>query len=1174
MTPPSTPPSISLRLAPLFEEVAQRYGFHGGQGGPAEYRIPSAALEGLRIYGRALEPADVVRYCRQQGLEVEEEGGSLLFPAEAAGPEEWRRARGAFRALLRWLSEENPHRLGRLPPYRWDRPRTPVGPLHTSREWLQRAYADGFVAPEKKELVADLRACQGMYLASVDRDERGPRCALLDSSSQISSALTGFNQPSLRGMLAYPEAFLNPDYRRVELHPVEAFRRVLRRMSPPELKYVSFTNSGAEAVEKALALAALKFPERGRRIVAFKGGFHGRTLLALSCSWNPEKREPFRMEGFEAHFVDFPDHPDPDTRHPIPPGWIPFWEKAADPDFSPEELKRGNGALLERELEALCQVRRRLLTGEVFAVVVEPFQGEGGDRYATPRFFQALRALTRACGVALVLDEVQAGMGLGGTFFWHQTFDLPYPPDFVCLAKKAQLGVVLSTIPDPAPTSAHVASVLRGYLMSQLVNPEAIRRVEEQVRPRLRALAERHAMMENPRCRGLAFAFDVPDEESAQALVDQRFDRGYLVYKAGTRTLRYRLHVSVSPRELDLIFAALEQSLALLERYGPRRIPSEASHPWDTPVPSCHPAPRDLDDLEGTDWNAVLRVYGQLEEEAFQALHSRCGEDPVAWYRRCRPAWAAGSQEAGPPVSWLHFVRYLATLRGTRIHRLTPELWGRYKDQIMALEKRIYEPARRDSEEFLAEIVSHPRSVCLVAVEAERVVGFALAGPLEGVPGVRGPHEDPERGRGTCLYSADIAVAPEFRGRGLGVRLKRGQIEWARRLGYRWIRSRNRVDRADRMMEINRSLGACEIFYYPRDYREDRAPCLYSSTPVEGRLELPVHWSRGVEEPTGGRLAAEDWEDWDLAAMHKLSLANWATPNYVRYVEWLREIRPPGLDHLYLASGRDEAADKAVKTLKFHRRKATMCASFHGAYWGHTTAAARSLSDPAIPGYYPWIHLPYPAVEGDPLEDGPLTREEARVLEELRRQIREPAYWLGVFVEPVQEKTGRRVSARFLRALRELCDELDVPLVFNESASWAYRGAPCRFFTEALGFAPEVLVFYAGGQLGHTLVNRRYFIPTPLAMISTWEGDELSFLRLREQMRTVEAALDETRLARADEALRAAGAHTWRGTGWVELPGRKPQRLDPSLEGSDRYLVVPPLTCLMTDLDDLLEQLR
>lgn len=181
---------------------------------------------------------------------------------------------------------------------------------------------------------------------------------------------------------------------RVLLEPVTArAATALARVSPPGLDRVHFANSGAEAVETALKLARA----HGKiSLVATHGGFHGKTLGALSATGNPLYREAF--------------HPLlPDTCH------VPFGDA-------------------EALAEALAARRDRA------CVVVEPVQGEAGVVVPPPGYLRAVAAACREYGAFLVVDEVQTGMGRLGT--WWGLDAEGVTPDAMLVAKGLSGGVV------------------------------------------------------------------------------------------------------------------------------------------------------------------------------------------------------------------------------------------------------------------------------------------------------------------------------------------------------------------------------------------------------------------------------------------------------------------------------------------------------------------------------------------------------------------------------------------------------------------------------------------------------------------------------------------------------------------------------------------------------------
>ncbi|MEM0014891.1 MAG: aspartate aminotransferase family protein [Zestosphaera sp.] len=139
----------------------------------------------------------------------------------------------------------------------------------------------------------------------------------------------------------------------------------LGRIVPKHYTYAFFLNSGSEAVDFALKVA--RKVRRKVKFVSFINSFHGRTFGALSLTWNPRYREPFKPL-LDVEFARFNDV----------------------------------GAL------------EKTVTEDIAAVVVEPVQGEGGINPATREFMKVLREVTESRGALLIVDEIQTGCGRTG----------------------------------------------------------------------------------------------------------------------------------------------------------------------------------------------------------------------------------------------------------------------------------------------------------------------------------------------------------------------------------------------------------------------------------------------------------------------------------------------------------------------------------------------------------------------------------------------------------------------------------------------------------------------------------------------------------------------------------------------------------------------------------------
>jgi adenosylmethionine-8-amino-7-oxononanoate aminotransferase len=169
-------------------------------------------------------------------------------------------------------------------------------------------------------------------------------------------------------------------------------------------------------------------------------------------------------------------------------------------------------------------------------------------------------------------------------------------------------------------------------------------------------------------------------------------------------------------------------------------------------------------------------------------------------------------------------------------------------------------------------------------------------------------------------------------------------------------------------------------------------------------------------------------------------------------------------------------------------------------------------------GYFGrWRRVPHPAVAG--------TDAALSALRELVTEIGADDV-VCVYVEPVQERTGRVLPEAYLDGLDALKRELDLPIAFVETATACYRSGKGAFASSALRTTPDVLLWWGGGQAGFVHVNDRYFVPTALTLVSTWDGDELSLVRVHHQLRaarSVDVAALGDAWGRALEPASAAG---------------------------------------------------
>ena len=966
------------------------------------------------------------------------------------------------------------------------------GRLPKSEALLARLYAGDRVPKEKKPPVFDHLRSSGPWMVSID-DE--PLC-VLDGMSQTATVVGGFAEdPVVR---AYTEGEFadtlvgNDDTSLGETWAATDYANTLRQLVPG-LPHVTFVSSGSESNEKAMALCRINCERpNATKVLAFDGSFHGRTLLSVHATHSPSKRAPFELAGYHATFAPYPLWNTPNAGEPTAPSG--FYAAAATGDIAELTERFGdakNDPLLAAEVASLAAVHAALATGEYFCTMIEPMQSEGGDRYATERFFRALRLLTRHHKTFLVFDEVQCGFGLGGPFAWHSKFRLMSArgqqdyPDAVTFAKRAQVGVVMSRFADPEPASAHNASLVRGRIHADMVSTSHnAERLEKLVWPRLTAIAKAYPhLVKDPRATGYAFAFELPTAALLDAFLAQRFWRGAIVFAAGTRTARYRLSDSFLAREIDLLFETIRKSLSWIDAHEGQKAPA-----WeDLPVPA--------------------RV-----------------------------------EKAQPEL------RYRQIAHGETME---------YLPAILDIEYQVYEPARRTPPAEIRAAIED-RDGSLIVCEAPNgtgawtLVGFAIGGPLEQSKDVEGCDDDPMLGKNNSMYSVSITVAPTYQSAGIGRKLKALQLKdaAARKLAdgrprYRYVTGRNRVGRTAEMTHLNRVFGAHVVQVMTGQYEDPEGQAIYYRIPLGAFEPDPAAQEEAIAR-RAAQQASYDGEDAELdlasglakpfavgpaslveaerrgllygPAVNKLTLMNYVTPGAVRAMEWLSALVPE-LPHMYLTSSRDEAFDKSLRLIRCTRKQASIAIGLEGGYYGHTVASARSLSDPAVHqgghAHFAWPRVPHPARAGT-----------AATISALRTAVEQAGKdkVLGLFYELVQERTGWVLPPDFIEALAKLRTELDLPLIALEHTTCTYRSGKGAFASHALGLVPDVLAWWGGGQTGYLHTSTRWYIPGPLTLVSTWDGDELSLVRQHHQLRAARKLDIAGQSATLDKALAKVGS--------------------------------------------------
>jgi len=237
---------------------------------------------------------------------------------------------------------------------------------------------------------------------------------VIDFAAGIAVLNTGHRHPKVMAAVENQlQAFTHTAY---QIVPYESYISLAERINalvPIDGPAKSaFFSTGAEAVENAVKIARAYTKRPG--IIAFGGGFHGRTFMTMALTG---KVAPYKI------------------------GFGPFPGSVYHAHY-PNEL---HGVSTEQALQSLTHLfKADIAPDQVAAILIEPLQGEGGFNIAPPEFMQALRALCDSHGILLIIDEVQSGFARTGKLFASEHYAIK--PDLITMAKSLAGGLPLSAV--------------------------------------------------------------------------------------------------------------------------------------------------------------------------------------------------------------------------------------------------------------------------------------------------------------------------------------------------------------------------------------------------------------------------------------------------------------------------------------------------------------------------------------------------------------------------------------------------------------------------------------------------------------------------------------------------------------------------------------------------------
>jgi 4-aminobutyrate aminotransferase/(S)-3-amino-2-methylpropionate transaminase len=405
-----------------------------------------------------------------------------------------------------------------------------------SRQILERK-ARVVAEPLSIYLPLVIAEAHGVTLTDVDGN------TFIDFTGGVGCMNVGHSNPRvIEAIREQAERFTHTDFTIVPYENYVALAERLAELVPisGEIR-AAFFNSGAEAIENSVKFAR-SFTKRPA-VIAFEGGFHGRTLLALSLTskTHPYKAGlgPFAPETYRVAFNDLDD--------------------------------------LERAFKT------RVAAEEVAAIVFEPVQGESGFIPAEQQFVVGLREICDRHGIVLVADEVQTGFCRTGRLFAMEHYGVE--PDLMVIAKSVAAGIPLSGVlgraeimdapGDSAVGGTYVGNpvaIAAAHAVLDTIAEDRLSERAEEIGERIRSQMEswrgRFPAIVDVRGLGAMVALELgsdgrPDADAATRVAEGAARRGLLLLKAGIHgnCIRVLVPLVITEGELDEALEVWEQAL-------------------------------------------------------------------------------------------------------------------------------------------------------------------------------------------------------------------------------------------------------------------------------------------------------------------------------------------------------------------------------------------------------------------------------------------------------------------------------------------------------------------------------------------------------------------------------------------------------------------------------------
>jgi L-lysine 6-transaminase len=426
---------------------------------------------------------------------------------------------------------------------------------------------NGVMLADGYPVVVDLDRSNGMIL--YDSRENKP---YLDFFSYFASNPIGHNHPKMsepgflkklqRASVNNPS---NSDFYTVEM---AQFVATFHKTAMPEsMQHLFLVSGGGPAVENALKVAMDwkvrknkrdYHRETGTKVVHLANAFHGRLGYSMSLTNTADPRKYMYYAQF-----DWP-------RISSPAAIFPLEGKNLEATIAAEEK-----AL--KELKHILKLDAQ----NICSILIEPIQGEGGDRHFRPEFLKGVKELCLKFDIMLIYDEVQCGMGLTGNWWAWQA--LGVEPDIFAFGKKSQVcGIVAGPRVDEIENnvfaeSSRINSTWGGNLSDMVRAQRYLEIIEEEnlldnatkmgkiLLDGLCELEKKHKSVTNARGRGLMCAFDVPLSDYRTRFLDLCFEKGLIILPCGTHSIRFRPSLNVDKESIGRALAIIDEAIRELK---------------------------------------------------------------------------------------------------------------------------------------------------------------------------------------------------------------------------------------------------------------------------------------------------------------------------------------------------------------------------------------------------------------------------------------------------------------------------------------------------------------------------------------------------------------------------------------------------------------------------------